>query len=118
MSSRMAGGFTDTTTGTFYNSGTIGASYVTGGIAGMIINGKLVSRGTIAGSANGADSGYIQVNGTADIDSSSPRGTAGQYIQGACFKRYAERQPCERQQRNGRSNQRDAERIRYGGYRK
>ena len=66
MSNRMADGFTDATTGNFYNHGTIGASRAD---ADLSIDGNLVSDGTLYGYAGGAK-GRIVVTGQADIDGS------------------------------------------------
>ena len=66
MTSSMADGFSDETTGQFINHGVIGASSAD---KDMIINGNLVSDGTLTGVAGG-EKGQITVNGNADIDGS------------------------------------------------
>ena len=57
MTENLAEGFTDDTTGKFYNHGTI---------SGVTINGDLISDGTLSGEA-----GKITVNGAANVDGST-----------------------------------------------
>lgn len=64
MSSSLASGFSDDMTGAVHNSGTIGASSEN---STMIINGHLVSDGTIQAIGGGV-SGQVSVSGTADIE--------------------------------------------------
>ena len=65
MTSRMAEGFIDWTTGKFFNHGTIGA---------MTINGDLLSDGTLQG-VNGSTAGNIIVNGSAYVEGSTATAT-------------------------------------------
>ena len=67
MSEKMAEGFSDDTTGKFYNHGMIGSAYSD---KSMTINGNLVSDGTLSGYAGG-DLGNIVVNGTANVEGST-----------------------------------------------
>ncbi|WP_029544661.1 autotransporter domain-containing protein [Selenomonas sp. AB3002] len=67
MTAKMAEGFSDDTTGKFYNHGTIGSAYSD---KSMTINGNLVSDGTLSGYAGG-DLGNIVVNGTANVEGST-----------------------------------------------
>jgi len=73
MTSKMAEGFSDDTTGQFINHGTIGAA---DGDSTMLIkgagdnDGKLVSDGAIIAVGGGAN-GNIEVQGSADIEGSS-----------------------------------------------
>ena len=67
MSEKMAEGFSDDTTGKFYNHGTIGSA---SSDKSMTINGDLVSDGTLRGYAGG-ERGDIVVNGTADVEGST-----------------------------------------------
>ncbi|ORT98934.1 hypothetical protein D081_2299 [Anaerovibrio sp. JC8] len=66
MTSSMADGFSDKTTGQFINHGVIGAS---SSDKDMIINGNLVSDGTLSGYAGG-EKGNIAVTGTANVNGS------------------------------------------------
>ena len=63
----IADGFTDATTGTFTNHGTIGALDPN---SNLIINGNLISDGTLQ-KISGGRGGKIIVNGTANIDGST-----------------------------------------------
>ena len=63
----LADGFTDSTTGTFTNHGTIGAGSPN---TNLIINGNLVSDGTLQ-KISGGTGGMIVVNGTANINGST-----------------------------------------------
>ena len=65
-SADIADGFTDTTTGTFYNHGTIAAGT---SHTNLVINGDLVSDGVIH-KMSGGDGGKIIVNGNANVDGS------------------------------------------------
>ncbi|WP_026767672.1 autotransporter outer membrane beta-barrel domain-containing protein [Selenomonas ruminantium] len=67
MSAKMADGFTDDTTGKFYNHGTIGSAYSD---KSMTINGDLVSDGTLSG-YGGGERGDIVVNGNANVEGST-----------------------------------------------
>ena len=67
MTAKMAEGFSDDTTGKFYNHGTIGSAYSD---KSMTINGNLVSDGTLSGYAGG-DLGNIVVNGMANVEGST-----------------------------------------------
>ena len=66
MTSRMATGFSDNTTGKFRNSGTIGAASKD---TSMKIVGDLVSDGMLRGLAGGKE-GHIELIGSANIDGS------------------------------------------------
>ena len=66
MTSSMADGFSDGTTGQLINHGTIGANSAT---SDMTIKGTLVSDGVLRGYAGG-DKGQIVVSGTADVEGS------------------------------------------------
>ena len=66
MTSRMAEGFSDDTTGKFLNQGTIGAASKD---STMTINGNLVSDGVLSAYGGGFH-GNISVSGTADIEGS------------------------------------------------
>ncbi|MBQ3854745.1 MAG: autotransporter outer membrane beta-barrel domain-containing protein, partial [Anaerovibrio sp.] len=66
MTSVIAAGFSDATTGKFYNHGTIGAATADDD---MVINGNLISDGVLAGYAGG-QKGQIVVSGTANVDGS------------------------------------------------
>ena len=66
MSGRMAAGFSDDTTGKFFNHGMIGSAYSN---KSMTIRGTLVSDGTLSGYGGGA-LGNIVVKGAANIDGS------------------------------------------------
>ena len=63
----IADGFTDSTTGTFVNHGTIGALDPN---SNLVINGNLISDGTLQ-RISGGTGGKIIVNGTANIDGST-----------------------------------------------
>ena len=63
----LAEGFTDTTTGTFINHGTIGASSPD---TNLIINGNLISDGTLK-KISGGKAGSIIVNGVANVEGST-----------------------------------------------
>lgn len=67
MSAKIADGFTDDTTGKFYNHGTIGSA---NSDKTMTINGDLVSDGTLSGYAGG-EKGNIVVNGNANVEGST-----------------------------------------------
>ena len=67
MSAKMADGFTDDTTGKFYNHGTIGSAYSD---KSMTINGDLISDGTLSG-YGGGEHGDIVVNGNANVEGST-----------------------------------------------
>lgn len=67
MSAKIADGFTDDTTGKFYNHGTIGSA---NSDKTMTINGDLVSDGTLSGCAGG-EKGNIVVNGNANVEGST-----------------------------------------------
>ena len=67
MSDKIADGFTDDTTGKFYNHGTIGSA---NSDKTMTINGDLVSDGTLSGYAGG-EKGNIVVNGNANVEGST-----------------------------------------------
>lgn len=67
MSSRMAEGFSDTTTGNFINHGTIGAASRD---TNLVINGNLISDGTLQ-RVSGGDGGMIVVNGAANVEGST-----------------------------------------------
>ena len=67
MSAKIADGFTDDTTGKFYNHGTIGSA---NSDKTMTINGNLVSDGTLSGYAGG-EKGNIVVNGNANVEGST-----------------------------------------------
>ena len=71
MTEKMAEGFSDDTTGKFYNHGTIGSA---SGDKSMTINGDLVSDGTLSGYAGG-ELGNIVVNGTANVEGSTVAAT-------------------------------------------
>ena len=71
MSAKIADGFTDDTTGKFYNHGTIGSA---NSDKTMTINGNLVSDGTLSGYAGG-ELGNIVVNGTANVEGSTVAAT-------------------------------------------
>ena len=66
LSQKLDKDFTDDTTGKFYNHGTIGAESQN---SDMLIKGKLISDGVLAGYAGG-DKGQIVVSGTADVEGS------------------------------------------------
>lgn len=66
MTENMAEGFSDDTTGKFFNHGTIGAAYNN---QSMTINGNLISDGTLSG-YGGGNLGNIVVNGSANVDGS------------------------------------------------
>jgi hypothetical protein len=66
-SDKIADGFTDDTTGKFYNHGTIGSA---NSDKTMTINGDLVSDGTLSGCAGG-EKGNIVVNGNANVEGST-----------------------------------------------
>ena len=66
MNSKIAEGFTDTT-GTFINHGTIGAGSPD---TNLIINGNLISNGTLQ-KVSGGKAGSIIVNGNANIEGST-----------------------------------------------
>ena len=66
LSKKLDKDFTDDTTGKFYNNGTIGAESQN---SDMLIKGKLISDGVLAGYAGG-DKGQIVVSGTADVEGS------------------------------------------------
>ena len=66
MSGKMAAGFSDDTTGKFFNHGTIGSAYSD---RSMTIRGRLISDGTLSGYGGGA-LGDIVVKGAAAIDGS------------------------------------------------
>ena len=61
MSAKLADGFSDDTTGKFFNHGTI---------SGLTINGDLISDGTLSG-----DAGNITVNGAANVEGSTAAAT-------------------------------------------
>ncbi|WP_029541619.1 autotransporter outer membrane beta-barrel domain-containing protein [Selenomonas sp. AB3002] len=67
MTSRMADGFSDDTTGKFINHGTIGAY---SGDTSMSIKGNLVSDGTLSAYGGGSQ-GHISVSSTAKVDGST-----------------------------------------------
>lgn len=67
VSANLADGFSDATTGKFYNHGTIGAA---SGDKSMTINGDLVSDGTLSG-YGGGKLGNIVVNGAANVEGST-----------------------------------------------
>ncbi|SFH80496.1 Uncharacterized conserved protein, contains a C-terminal beta-barrel porin domain [Selenomonas ruminantium] len=71
MTEKMAEGFSDDTTGKFYNHGTIGSA---SGDKSMTINGNLVSDGTLSGYAGG-ELGNIVVNGTVNVEGSTVAAT-------------------------------------------
>lgn len=71
MTSRMAEGYSDDTTGKFINHGTIGAASKD---TMMTVNGKLVSDGVLRAYGGGSQ-GYISVSGTADIEGSTVSAT-------------------------------------------
>ena len=66
MSENVAEGFSDETTGKFYNHGTIGSAY---NDQSMTINGDLISDGTLSG-YGGGNLGNIVVNGAANVEGS------------------------------------------------
>ena len=67
MSGNIAEGFSDDTTGTFINHGTIGALSAD---STMIINGDLISDGILQGYLGGSK-GTIEVSGSANVDGST-----------------------------------------------
>lgn len=67
VSANLADGFSDATTGKFYNHGTIGAA---SGDKSMTINGDLVSDGNLSG-YGGGKLGNIVVNGAANVEGST-----------------------------------------------
>ena len=67
MSKNIGQGYTDKTTGTFINHGTIGAS---SSDTNLIINGNLISDGILQ-KASGGKAGSIIVNGNANIEGST-----------------------------------------------
>ena len=71
MTSRMAEGFSDDTTGKFLNHGTIGAASKD---STMTINGDLVSDGALR-AYGGGSRGNISVSGTANIEGSTATAT-------------------------------------------
>ena len=71
MTSRMAEGFSDSTTGQFINHGTIGAFSKD---TAMAVNGSLVSDGVLS-AYGGGSAGHIAVSGNADIDGSTASAT-------------------------------------------
>lgn len=67
VSANLAEGFSDDTTGKFYNHGTIGSAYSD---KTMTINGDLISDGTLSGYGGGS-LGNIVVNGAANVEGST-----------------------------------------------
>ncbi|ORT98960.1 hypothetical protein D081_2325 [Anaerovibrio sp. JC8] len=67
MSDKMADGYSDDTTGTFYNHGSIGAKDVD---SNMTVNGDLTSDGVLRGYAGGSRGQIIVNNGVANVDGS------------------------------------------------
>lgn len=64
MTTHMAPGFSDNTTGKFINNGTIGAITPANGDTSMSITGNLEQNGTIQFTANNKKLGYVDVSGT------------------------------------------------------